>query len=814
MDSIKLFAKTHLLPIISLIALNVVYFYPVLQGKVIPQDDIMHGVGIVKYIEDQREQSGEEPMWNNGLFSGMPGFQAGTYYYTNVFKYITYFFAYGLGISSSMYSIALLMLGFYFLLATQRVKPWLAFLGALAFGFSAFFIISMGAGHIAKVRTAAYIAPTIAGVLMAYQGRKWLGWGTVALAVGISIHSNHIQISYYMALLIVILVFTQLYFFIKEKKAQEWFTTSLGLLIAAIIGILPNISQLWTNYVYQKETMRGGISELSRNEEFKGGLDFEYAMGWSYGVSEALNLVIPNATGGGVAQTYEGTEIHDQYFPMLRNNFQQQGYSRKEAEKQADRTVASLFYWGDQTFVNGGYYIGAVVFFFFVLSFFVLEAKVYMAFTLAIAFSLMLGWGINFEGFNRFMFENLPLFNKFRVPSMAFVILFFAVPLQGFLALQKTLSGDLPLASLKKKLLQAFYVTGGFCLIFVLFGGLLFDFAGNNDENLAQQGIDLDVLMADRLYLLRMSALKTLLFAGLAFGTTYLYVINKLKFNYFVAALALFILVDQWSFNKQHVGSDDFVSKKEADRVLQASAANIQINQDKDGVYRVAHVGRSLTGDAFTSYHHLSLGGYHGAKLQRYQDLIDFHLSKGNQEVFNMLNTRYFISDNKPQFNPEANGSQWLVSKLITADNADDEIEKLNNFQSKNEAILPAESKGKFAGSYNPASATLTLKSHKANEVVYTFASNEKQFAVFSEIFYQGSGSDWQAYINGEPVDHSRVNYTLRGMELAPGNYDIVFTFAPPSYLKGELYSGIASALLLILVGLAFWMGLSPKKNS
>ena len=811
MDSIKHFAKTHLLPAFLLVLLNVIYFYPALQGKVIPQDDIMHGVGIVKYVEDQREKIDEEPMWNNGLFSGMPGFQAGTYYYTNVFKYVTYFFAYGLGISSNMYTIALLMLGFYFLLSTQRVKPWLSFLGAVAFGFSAFFIISMGAGHIAKVRTAAYIAPTIAGILMAYQGRKWLGWGTVALTVGISIHSNHIQISYYMALLIVILVFTQLYFFIKEKKAQEWFSSSVGLLAAALIGILPNISQLWTNYVYQKETMRGGISELSRNEEFKGGLDFEYAMGWSYGVSEALNLVIPNATGGGVAQTYEGTEIHDQYFPILKNNYQQQGYSRKEAENQANRTVASLFYWGDQTFVNGAYYIGAVVFFFFVLSFFVLEAKVYLAFTLATVLSLMLGWGKNFEGFNRFMFEFLPLFNKFRVPSMAFVILFFAVPFQGFLALQKAVSGEIPMALLKKKLLKALYVAGGFCLLFVLLGGVFFDFAGNNDENLAQQGIDLDVLMADRLSLLRMSALKTLVFVGIAFGLTYFFVINKLKFNYLIIGLAFSILIDQWSFTKQHVGADDFVSKKEAERVLQASAADIQISQDQEGVYRVANVGRSLTGDAFTSYHHMSLGGYHGAKLQRYQDLIDFHLSKGNQEVFNMLNTRYFISENQPQKNPAANGSQWLVSRLIEAESADDEMEKLNTFNSKIEAILPKENKGKFANNYNPSLGTLTLKSHSANEIVYTFDGKEKQFAVFSEIFYEGSGNDWQAYINDEPVSHYRVNYTLRGMELEAGSYEIVFKFAPPSYLKGELYSGIASGLLLVLVGLSFWLGFKSK---
>lgn len=795
--------KTILVPALVLVVLNVLYFAPAIGGKLIPQDDILHGLGISKEIRDWREKTGEEALWTNALFSGMPGFQCGVIYWNNVYHYLQQVLARVFVINAEIYTIAWLMVGMYFLLVVLGVEYRLAAVGGLAFGFSAFFIISFGAGHVAKVRTAALIAPALASIVLAYQGKKWLGWALTALFIGMAINSNHIQITYYQAFMIVGLVVLYAVLMVRAGRFKEWFTASVGLVVAAVIGILPNLSHLWTNYVYQKETMRGGISELSKNQEFKGGLDFDYAMMWSYSPVETFNLIIPNATGGGIAQNYQGTRTHDTYFLRFRQMYMDQGMNKKMAEEQANRTIASFFYWGEQSLVNGGYYIGAVVFFLFVLAFFVAERHWLIALGLLIVLSIALAWGKYLEGFNRMLFDYLPLYKKFRVPSMAFTILFVAVPMLGFMALQRFLNIQ-NTREAEKKLLKAVYVAGGICLFFIVLGGALFDFTGNNDDMLRQNGLNVDQLIEDRIGLLRSSAGKTLLFVLLAAGALWAHLKGLVKSGVLPLILGGLVLADQWSFTLQHLSWKDFVTQQEFEKPLRPTQANIQISQDPDPHFRVFNTQRGLTSDAFTSYHHHSVAGYHGAKLGRYQDLIDAHLSKGNEAVFNMLNTKYIISNDQPQFNPNACGNAWFVREIRWVKNADEEIEALNTpFDPKTTVVIDERYKDRLTrNDYNPEGAEIKLTSYAPN--VLTYAVNipsGSQFAVFSEIYYEGSGSDWKAFIDDHEAPHIRVNYALRGMELPAGQYEVQFRFEPESYLKGEKYARLASIGFLILFG-------------
>lgn len=795
--------KSVLFPALVLLIINLLYFAPALSGKVIPQDDILHGLGISKEIRDWREKTGEEALWTNALFSGMPGFQCGVIYWNNLFHYSQQILARLFVMNAEIYTIAWLMIGMYFLLSVLGVEYKLAAVGGLAFGFSAFFIISFGAGHVAKVRTAALIAPTLASIILAYKGKKWIGWALTAFFLGMAINSNHIQITYYKSFIILGIVFM---FFVKaviDKQLKDWVVTSSGLLLASLIGILPNLSHLWTNYTYQKETMRGGISELSKNQEFKGGLDFDYAMMWSYGPSETFNLVIPNATGGGIAQNYKGTRTHDTYFLRFRQMYMEQGMSKKMAEEQANRSIASFFYWGDQSLVNGGYYVGAVVFFLFVLAFFVVDKKWLITLVTLIIFSIALAWGKYLEGLNRFLFDNLPLFNKFRVPSMAFTILFVLMPVLGFMAVQNFLN-VINKKDAEKILLKAVYVAGGFCLIFILFGGLLFDFTGNNDEILRQNGLNVDQLIEDRISLMRSSAAKTLLYVLLTAAVLWTYVKGVLKTHLLPVILGMLVIADQWSFTWQHLSWRNFVAKQDFERPLRPSQANIQISQDPDPHFRVFNTQRGLTSDAFTSYHHHSISGYHGAKLGRYQDLIDTHLSKGNQSVFNMLNTKYFITNDQPQLNPGACGNAWFVNEIVWVNNADEEIKELNPpFDPLKSVVIDSRYSSRVTRSdYFPQDSDIKLVSYSPNVIKYTVRiPSGPQFAVFSEIYYEGSGKDWKSLVDGKETPHIRVNYTLRGMELPAGEYEVEFRFEPESYLKGEKYARLASVGFLILFG-------------
>lgn len=795
-----------LLGLLALLIANYLYFFPALQGKVLEQDDIMMGWAKGKEIRDYRATHDDEPLWTNAMFSGMPAFQISVLYPANALNYVQMALVYLGGKPSSIYIIFSLMLGMYLLLLSQKVDPWVSAIGALAFGFSAFFIISFGAGHNAKVRAAAYIAPTVMGVLLTLKGKRLIGFALTALFVGLSVNANHFQITYYQALLIGLILLVYLIHALREKEVKGWIASTAVLAFAAVVGIGPNISNLWSTYEYTKETMRGGSSELTQKAESKGGLDFDYAMSWSYGRAETFNLIMPNFTGGGSTQDYSGTSFHEKYFEMIRNSYQQQGLPREQAEQNANRYLGQLFYWGDQTLVNGAYYLGAAVFYLFILGLFLFKGKTRTWVISVVVLGVLMAWGKNFRVLNELLFDYLPIYNKFRVPSMTFVLVFFALPFFGALSLNEILNGQRSREEIKKALLRSFYVTGGLFLFFALLGPAFFSFEGTNDAQIEKSGLDFSLLLDDRKALMRSSAFRSLLYAAAVFGILWFYLKGSLKKGVALMLLGVAVMADLWSFDRQHLGADKFVSQRDYDKNFAKSPADETILQDTDPHYRVFNTTAGLTSDSYTSYYHKSIGGYHGAKLIRYQDLIERQLSQSNQAAFDMLNAKWFIVNQgrglQAVRNPGACGNAWAVNNIRWVTDADAEMDALSDFNPAETAIVDERFKSLLDGVVAADSSTVvSLNGYDdPKEMVYTanVRGSGKQLIVFSEIYYEGGDEDWKAYVDGEYRPHLRVNYLLRGLPLEPGEHEVKFVFEPRAYYLGERISGIFSIVLIL----------------
>jgi len=805
-DLLQKSLKQWIFPVIVLLAVNYTYFYPVLTGKVIAQDDIMMGIAKGKEIRDYRAATGEEALWTNSMFSGMPAFQISTEYPNNWLSAAQAVIITIGGSPSSIYIIAALMIGFYFLLLSFNVNPWLSAIGAVSFGFSAFFIISLAAGHNSKIRTAAYMAPLIMGVILTYRNKLLLGFALTALFLGLSIKSGHYQITFYTGIVVLCVMGAYTWQAFKEKTFGTLLKQTAVLAIAAVMAIGPNVGSLWSTYSYTKETMRGGSSELTSKEESKGGLDFEYAMSWSYGIGETLNLVIPNLMGGGAKQDYQGTDTYD----FLVRTFQGQGASKKQAESQANQYTGAFMYWGKQSLVNGGYYLGAVIFFFFVFGLLVVKGVTRNWAVAAMVLGLFIAWGEHFEFFNRFLFDHLPLFNKFRVPSMALVILLIIVPFIGILGLDKLLKGVEGKKYFEDKLKLAFYISGGIALAIALFGPFIFNFAGGRDDGLIEQGFDIDMLIGDRESLLRKSAFTTFAFVLVTAITLWLYNAKKLKLAGMLGILAFLTIFDLWMFDKDQLGENEFISEREYDKQFSPTQADAIILKDTDIHYRVFNSTVSLTSDSYTSYYHKSIGGYHGAKLMRYQDLIENQLAKSNMACYNMLNTKWFLVQGdkgaplQATPNMQACGNAWAIDTIVWAANADAEMAAMDNFNPQREVIIDERYKT-YVGDLQPNSAgsEINLTKYDPKEMTYNATiSGAEQLVVFSELFYEAPGQKWKAYVDGNETEYIRVNYLLRGMKLPTGQHDIVFKFEPETYFVGEKIDLVFSILLFLsLVG-------------
>lgn len=796
----------YLVAIIIFVAITLVYFSPLLEGKRLKQSDIVNFQGMSKEISDYRAKTGEEPLWTNSMFGGMPAYQISVIYKGNLIRQVDNILKLGLPHPADL--VFLYMLGFFILMLVLGVDVWLAVAGAIAFAFSSYFFIILEAGHNSKAHAIAYMAPVLAGIILTTRGKYLLGGVLSALFLALELYTNHLQITYYLMMAVGVFMVSEIVFSIREKRFPA-FLKSIGvLLIAAAFAVGCNITNLWSTYEYGKYTTRGKTELTTEAENRTSGLDKDYATDWSYGKAETFTLLVPDFMGG----TSVGplTEKSHSYKALIANGV---------PENQATDVIKNLpLYWGPQPGVAGPVYIGAIVMFLFVLGLFIVDKKYRWWILGATIISVLLAWGRNFMPLTNFFLEYVPGYNKFRAVSMTLVIAEFVAPLLGILALAKAFDGTVDRKKLTKSIYYAFGITGGIALFFALFGGALFNFTTPHDEQYKNYFPEwlMAALQQDRAAMLKTDAFRSFMFILLAAGLIWTYVNGKLKKAIVFPSLILLILIDLWAVNRRYVNNDNFVRKSVAANPFQPTQADQLIMKDVDPNFRVFNQTVSPFNDASTSYFHKSIGGYHGAKLRRYQEIIEHHLTKGNMNVFNMLNTKYFIvpDQNKqpqPQVNFEALGNAWFVRDVKMVKNADEEINALHTFRPKETAIVDQRFESFIKGvSINyDSTATISLKSYSPNNLVYESNAGKDQLAVFSEIYYD---KGWKAYIDGKEAPHFRVDYILRAMMVPAGKHSIEFKFHPKVYYTGEKIS-LASSSLLILAVLAVLGWLIYKKK-
>ena len=774
----------HLIVLLLFAAISFTYFSPVLKGKILDMPDIKHHKGMSKEVVDFRNETGEEALWTNSMFSGMPAYQISTKFKGNILQYVPKIISIGIPRPANL--LFLYLLGFYILLLSLKIDYRLSVVGAVAFAFSSYFFIIIQAGHMTKAHAIAYVPMVIAAVLYTYRGKMLLGGVLTALTVALELYANHLQITYYLVLLLVLIGLVQ---FIKNFKANnlpDFAKRTAVLLLAALLASGTSLTRLSTTMEYGKDSTRGK-SELTDNLDNKtSGLDKDYATSWSYGIAESFTLLIPNFYGG-ASQGALTTESET--------------YQAIKRAPNARQLIKQLpLYWGDQPFTSGPTYAGSIVIFLFILGLFFVKSEMRIWILLATILSIMLAWGKNFMPLTEFFLEYFPGYNKFRAVSMILVIAEFTIPLLAFIALNKFLffTADLSENEKKKPLKLAFYIAGGFTLLFALVPSLFFDFVGGQDASLEKNGWPIDALQSDRAGLLSADAWRSFIFISLTFGTLWMFLKNKLKSQYVVLIVGFLILADMWTVNKRYLNDDHFVRKSKVETPYQPTQANLQILKDKDPNFRVFNQSVSTFNDASTSYFHKSIGGYHGAKLKRYQELIEKHISLGNSAVINMLNTKYVINrKGKLQQNPAAMGNAWFVQNVNIVENADAEIGALNGLDVRNTAVVDERFESQIISGISNEGASINLTEYKPNYLKYSSNSTNDAIAIFSEIYYD---KGWNAYVDGKSAPHFRANYVLRGMQVPAGQHTIEFKFEPKTYKTGESISLASSILLLLLL--------------
>ena len=805
----------HILAIILFAGLSATFFYPVItEDKTLFQSDLENMVGWGKDLKDYHEQTGDYAFWSNSMFSGMPAnytFMPSTF---NIFEHLRHLFNFYLPLSH-IGMLFIYLLGFYIFLISIGCKPLLSIVGALAYAFTTYNLVSLEVGHLNKCLVMATMAPLIGGIILTYR-KKFL-WGTIITLyfTGINIYYNHPQISYYLLLMIIILAIVYLVYAIKEKTIPDYFKSSAILLVIALIAAAPSLGKLISNADYAKDTMRGG-SVLQKNDggnKESSGLDIDYAFQWSYGKMETMTLLIPNFYG---AKTSYNIGADSESYKFL----QKAGYGNQAVQF----SKYAPMYWGDQPMTSGPSYAGAIVCFLFVLGLFVVKGPEKWWLLAATILSFVLAWGRNLELINNLLFYYLPLYSKFRTPAMALTIAEVTMVAMAILALKEIGEnwGNGESRGNGGKYMKSLYIsagiTGGLCLIYALIGGSMMSFSSLSDANYPPEL--LDAIIKDRKNMLTSDAWRSLFFIALSTGILWYYLKKSIKITYLIATIGVLIFIDLWMVDRRFLNEDSFVAKQKSS-VVKPTEADLQILQDKDPNYRVFNYAPNWTQESNTSYFHKSIGGYSPVKLQRYQDIIDHHLLSGsslNVNVLNMLNTRYIIFQSQqgqpPQvsFNAEALGNAWFVNEIKWVNSPDEEIAALKDFDPSQVAVIDTEWKTiipnwqKLQHENDDSTANIRLKDYvNPGNIIYESSSIQPHLAVFSEVHYK----TWRAYIDGNEVPVIRVNYILRGLEIPAGSHTIEFKCIDNIYLRGAKMSLIASIItgiiLLSLLGYAGW---------
>lgn len=805
----------YLIAIVIFVIIAAVYAYPVLEGKILQASDTINGKGMTHELNEYKEETGIDSYWTGSMFSGMPTYQISfrvpsTHFLSPISK------VYRLGLPAAIGMIFVYLLGFFILLRSFKINKWLSIVGAIAIAFSSYFFIIIEAGHNSKVWTIAFMAPVIAGFMLIFRKKYFIGIILTLIFSALGLMS-HPQMSYYYFMMLGIFLIAELYIHIKEKRIKDFLLGTLFFGLAIIIGVGTGYSRMATNREYVKETMRGGHSEIvkeSDEENKTSGLDLDYATAWSYGVGETMTLLIPNFYGG--SSNYDAGTNSEIYSTLVKN-----GVSRKEAEN-FSKNIPS--YWGPQPFTSGPVYVGAIIFFLFVLGLLIVKGPYKWAILVATLFSVVLSWGKNFMPLTRLFFDYFPMYDKFRAVSSILVVAEVTIPLLAILAIKAITEKQVT----KEKIIQSLYISGGItagiCLIFALFGSSFFDFTSPADSQYSSQLPEwvMDAIVLERASMLKTDAWRSLLFIGLGFGVVYLFVKEKIKFLYLVLGLGILILVDMWGVNTRFFNHDNFVNARSYDAYFKKQPYEEIILQDTDPHFRVFNLTSNTFNDARTSYYLKSIGGYHGAKLRRYQDLINEHISQNNMGVLNMLNTKYFVVPGQnnqplPQLNPGAMGNAWFVDSLLVVNTPNEESDALRSINLENTAVTDIRFE-KFTNDFVPghdSTASVRLLAYTPDVLTYEYSSRKPGTIVFSEIYYPYG---WNAFIDDRPVEHFRANYALRALNVPEGNHKIRFEFRPQSVYKGErisfLFIGImyVTILTFIVISILKWRKNRPLK--
>lgn len=794
----------HIVAVAIFFTLTFVYFSPIfLENKVLPQGDITSYEGWGNDLREYHKQSGEYAFWSNAMFGGMPAtlnFMPPTY---NVFKLFGFALMLNMpGLHIGMFFMSLLC--FYIMLLAFRVNWKLSIIGSIAYAFLSYNLIIIDAGHVTKGLAMATIAPIIGGVALCYRGKYILGSLMTLLFTGVHIYFNHQQISYYLLIMLLVLAFTYFVYALREKTLAGYFKTSLILLCVGILAVMPAADKLLPTMDYSKDSMRGGSDLSSYKESIQSdkisGLDIDYAFQWSYGKMETMTLLIPNFYG---ASSHYNLGSNSQTYDALRSTGQAEQFTRY-----------APMYWGTQPFTSGPVYAGAIICFLFVLGLFILKGPEKWFLLVITIISVVLSWGRNLMPVNEFLFDNLPLYNKFRTPSMALVMAGVSMALMAILAL-KELFTDKDKSKYIKSVIKAAEIPAAICLFFALFGSSLFNFTAPSDLNFPDWLRE--AISNDRAAMLRNDAWRSLAFIALSFGVLYLFLKKSLKENYALVAVCVLVLVDMWTVDKRFLNNDHFVHER--NNKIVATPVDNAILQDKSLNYRVLNLTSNTFNESKTSYFHKSVGGYSPAKLSRYQDIIDVHFADGiTPNVINMLNTKYIIvagqnQQAQVQLNDEAMGNAWFVSRIEWQDNPMDEILALKTSDIKNVALIDKswESKvnNKDLDVITDSTASIVLeKSLNPGHLLYKSSNSQAQLAVFSEIFYK----TWHAYIDGKEVPIVRVNYILRGIEVPAGEHSIEFKCVDDVYNSAAMVSKTSSLIVIIIVlALSFFVVVKKK---
>lgn len=784
------------------------YFSPVLQGRVIFQNDIAQYTGMAKEQNDFRKKTGEEPYWTNSAFGGMPTYQLGANYPHNYVKKLDRLIRF---LPRPADYLFLYFIGFYILLCCMKVDYKLAIVGALAFGFSTYLIIIFGAGHNAKAHALGYLPILLGGIILVFRKKYLWGFLLTAIAMALEISANHYQMTYYFMLLILILGVVYLVDAIRKKQIKH-FSISIGILLGAVfLGIAANATGLLATKEYADWSTRGK-SELTINPDGtvkeNTGLSKEYITQWSYGITESLNLFVPRLFGG---SSNENLGKDSKSYNYLLDK----GLPRNRALEFAKGIP---LYWGDQPGTSGPAYIGAIIFFLFILGLILVKGRAKWWLLGGVIMSLFLSWGHNFSLLTNFMIDYFPLYDKFRAVSSIQVIIELCAPILGILALVAIFNPSVE-KSIKVNALKIslFGVLGLGILLFVFKG--MFDFEGPSDASMRMQGLEElpDMIQSDRKIAYNNDLFRSLIFVILSAVAIWLYLKEKLKQNLAIIAIGALIVFDLIGVNLRYVNTDNFVSKRKMTQPFQETEVDKYLAEDTS-IYRVFD---PTDGGARTSFFHQSIGGYHAAKPGSYQDLYDFYISKFNLGVLNMLNVKYIVQQdeegrNYPAQNPDANGNSWFIEKINEVKSIDDELLALENLDTKKEAVVninAVSNLNRFTFQVD-STASISLTEYIPNHLTYLSNNSNAGVAVFSEMYY---AHGWNAYIDGTLKEHFKANYALRALKVPEGKHTIEFKFEPAVVKTGSQIT-LASSLLLgfILVGgigFSFWRSKKEEKE-